>query len=619
MVTVSTSKQTLKQSKIRYTEYYDLQKVLDDLYEDSSKNKVFSNLMELITSRENMKLAYRSIKGNKGSHTAGVDGRTIKHLSRLNEEEYISLIQKQFHWYKPRPVKRVEILKPNGKIRPLGIPTIVDRIVQQCILQILEPICEAKFHDSSYGFRPNRSTEHAIAECARLMQIQHLYYVVDIDIQGFFDNVYHAKLIRQLWNLGIQDKKLLCIIKEMLKADIVMPDKKVITPTKGTPQGGILSPLLSNVVLNELDWWVSSQWLTMPTHYPYKQRTNSQGTEIKSHTYRALRTSNLKEIYIVRYADDFKIFCRNYYDAKRTYQAVTKWLQDRLKLNVSEEKSKITNLKQRYSEFLGFKLKVKPKGKKFVVQSHISDKALKKAKENISKCVADIKRPANEKEQYKAIAKYNATVSGLHNYYQIATNVSLDFAKIAFHIKKQMNNRLDIKISGTLNKGFIKEKSKQLRFLNGHPLIPVGYIRTKDAKHKKKVVNKYTVKGRAFIHKNLQIDVDTLVWLMKHPVLDKSIEFADNRISLFAAQYGRCGVTGIKLTPNDIHCHHKIPLEQGGTDSYSNLILVTEAVHILIHATKEDTIQKYIKELGLTNMQIEKCNKLRKMAELPLI
>ena len=158
MVTVSTSKQTLKQSKIRYTEYYDLQKVLDDLYEDSSKNKVFSNLMELITSRENIKLAYRSIKGNKGSHTAGVDGRTIKHLSRLNEEEYISLIQKQFHWYKPRPVKRVEILKPNGKIRPLGIPTIVDRIVQQCILQILEPICEAKFHDSSYGFRPNRST-----------------------------------------------------------------------------------------------------------------------------------------------------------------------------------------------------------------------------------------------------------------------------------------------------------------------------------------------------------------------------------------------------------------------------------------------------------------------------
>ena len=150
---------------------------------------------------ENIKLAYRSIKGNKGSHTAGVDGRTIKHLSRLNEEEYISLIQKQFHWYKPRPVKRVEMRKSNGKIRPLGIPTIVDRIVQQCILQILEPICEAKFHDSSYGFRPNRSTEHAIAECAHRLYFgihrhrvfvyaaydsagRHAYADVDYDAHG---------------------------------------------------------------------------------------------------------------------------------------------------------------------------------------------------------------------------------------------------------------------------------------------------------------------------------------------------------------------------------------------------------------------------------------------------
>lgn len=112
----------------------------------------------------------------------------------------------------------------------------------------------------------------------------------------------------------------------------------------------------------------------MPTHYPYKQKTNSKGTEIKSHTYRALRSSKLKEIYIVRYADDFKIFCSNYYDAKRTYQAVKQWLEDRLKLTINEEKSTITNLKQRYSEFLGFKLKVKPKGKKLVVQSHIRDR-----------------------------------------------------------------------------------------------------------------------------------------------------------------------------------------------------------------------------------------------------
>ena len=289
-----------KQSKIRYTEYYDLQNTFDRLYADSLKGKTFQNLVGLMASEENIKLAYRTIKGNKGSGTPGVDKRTIKHLASMEEEKFVRLIQKQFSWYNPRPVRRVEIPKPNGKTRPLGIPTIVDRIVQQCILQVLEPICEAKFHERSNGFRPNRSTEHAIAQCCRLMQIQHLHYAVDLDIHGFFDNVHHGKLIRQMWELGIRDKKLLCIIKQMLRAPIVLPDGKRIYPTKGTPQGGILSPLLSNIVLNELDWWVSSQWENMPTHYEYKTRQNAHGTDIKSHTYRALRRSNLKEMYPIR-------------------------------------------------------------------------------------------------------------------------------------------------------------------------------------------------------------------------------------------------------------------------------------------------------------------------------
>lgn len=190
----------------------------------------------------------------------------------------------------------------------MGIPTIFDRLVQQCILQVLEPICEAKFHERSNGFRSNRSAEHAMAQFYKIIQTQNLYFVVDIDIKGFFDNVNHNKLINQMWTLGIRDKQLICIIKAMLKAPVVLPNGDIQHPKCGTPQGGILSPLLSNIVLNELDWWISSQWENMPTHQKYKCGINKSGTPKKWSIYNALRKTNLKEMYIVRYTDDFKIF-----------------------------------------------------------------------------------------------------------------------------------------------------------------------------------------------------------------------------------------------------------------------------------------------------------------------
>ena len=497
----------------------------------------------------------------------------------------------------------------------------MDRLIQQCILQVLEPICEAKFFKRSNGFRPNHSAENAIAQAERMIQNIGCHYVIDIDIKSFFDNVNHGKLLKQMWTLGIRDKKLLSIISVMLKAEVA----GIGFPEKGTPQGGIISPLLSNIVLNELDWWIVSQWEEIPTKKNYVHRIYANGTPDKSGLIQSLRNyTALKECYVVRYADDFKIFCKKYSDAVKLFAATKKWLGERLGLEISPEKSKVVNLKRQYSDFLGFKLKVRKKGKKYAVRSHMSDKAYKKAHEKLSEEVKKLAHSSDDTAQFMQLQNYNSVVAGLHEYYCIATEICEDFGRLAFSINKQLRNRLkgDVSRKGTLRKGFIKEKygeSKQLRFLHGRPLVPVGYVHPKNAQHKRKSVNKYTPEGRALIHKNLEIDTGTMLWLMRNPVRSRTIEYADNRISLYAAQYGKCAVTGRVMEAHDIHCHHKVPANKGGTDEYANLVLVSKDVHVLIHASEEATIHSYLEILHLEKSELENLNKLRIKAEMPPI
>lgn len=265
----------LKDKKLRHAEYYGMVDIFDELYKRSKDGDNFNNLMNIVQSENNILLAYRNIKRNSGSVTPGVDDITIKDIENLEQTIFVEMVRKRFSNYSPRKVRRVEIPKPNGKTRPLGIPSIWDRIAQQCILQVIEPICEAKFNKHSYGFRPNRSTEHAIADMLFRINQQKLHYVVDVDLQGFFDEINHKKLMNQVWTLGIHDKQLLVIIRKMLSAPIVLKNGSIMHPIKGTPQGGILSPLLANISLNEFDWWISNQWETFETRK--KIRSSSYG------------------------------------------------------------------------------------------------------------------------------------------------------------------------------------------------------------------------------------------------------------------------------------------------------------------------------------------------------
>ena len=605
-----------------------MQTAFDKLYADSVSGRQFRNLVELIQRPENIMLAYRNLRKNSGSKTAGVDKKTISDLNKWSDKKLVNHVQRKLDWYVPNAVRRVEIPKDNGKKRPLGIPTIMDRLIQQCILQVLEPICEAKFFKRSNGFRPTHSAENAIAQAERMIQNIGCYYVIDIDIHGFFDNVNHGKLLKQMWALGIRDKKLLSIISAMLKAEVA----GIGFPEKGTPQGGIISPLLSNIVLNELDWWVASQWEEMPTKRNYVHRIYANGTPDKSNTIRALRSyTKLKECYLVRYADDFKIFCKKHSDAVKLFEATKQWLWERLGLEISPEKSKIVNVKRHYSEFLGFKLKVREKGKKpddskrYVIEAHVRDKALKKIRARSKEIIGQIRRTYDPKMEYRLIQKYNSYLIGIHNYYCIATHVNLDIHEIAFDVKKSLYNRLKHRLqrTGGISNRYIQEKygrSREVRYLNGHAVVPIAYVQHRVPMDRKNRVNPYTPEGRTEIHKNLAgLNLAVMNHLMNTPAGQQSVEYNDNRIALYVAQKGKCAVSGIALDANQVDCHHKKPLSLGGDDSYQNLIIVSDAVHILIHSSSERTIKKYLNDLQLNSKQLAKLNNLRKLAEMPQI
>jgi len=270
-------------------------------------------LLEEILSRKNLNEAYKRVYANKGA--SGVDGVSVEELHehlRVHKAELLESIRTRK--YKPQPVRRVEIPKDGGKKRQLGIPTVVDRVIQQAISQVLTPIYEKQFSDSSYGFRPNRSCEMAVIRSLELLNDGY-DWVVDIDLERFFDTVHHDRLMNIL-HRTIDDGDVLSLIRKFLVSGVMVGNTYEETPV-GTPQGGNLSPLLSNIMLNELD------------------------RELES-----------RELRFVRYADDCNIFVGSRKAAERVMKSITDFIERKLGLKVNATKSQIGRPNQ--IKFLGF-------------------------------------------------------------------------------------------------------------------------------------------------------------------------------------------------------------------------------------------------------------------------
>lgn len=270
-------------------------------------------ILEKILDRKNMNDAYLRVYQNKG--IGGIDGMEVAELKsylRENGAEIREAIRNRK--YKPQPVLRVEIPKDNGKMRQLGIPTVVDRVIQQAMHQVLSPMFEKKFHENSYGFRPNRNCEMAIIKSLELLNSGY-EWVVDIDLERFFDTVHHDKLMRII-SKTVNDGDVISLIRKYLVSGVMVHGKHEKT-VEGTPQGGPLSPLLSNIMLNELD-----------------QELEARGLKF------------------ARYADDMLIFTRSQKSAERVMKSITRFIEEKLGLIVNAEKSRISRPSK--LKFLGF-------------------------------------------------------------------------------------------------------------------------------------------------------------------------------------------------------------------------------------------------------------------------
>lgn len=560
------SDKLFNQSNITACEEYiiSLQQQMDRAVDESSYREVH-RIFDLLTRQSQaVKIVAinRATRLNNGKHTAGIDGIATPRDSKEASNFRHKLLEEIDIFRKPSAIRRVFIPKPNNKMRPLGIPTINDRVIQSIIKIGIEPIAEYNFHPNSHGFRPKRSCQDAMVHLyKKLSNPNSPRYVVEGDIKGCFDNISHGNILRTLNFWGVPTWALE-IIQKMLKAGIML-ENKLYANEAGTPQGGIISPLLANVALTGLDYYCKN--FAMNIVNP-----------------------------IVRYADDFIITCKSEKEGETIKAEVKDYLRETSNLTLSDEKTAITHISKGFN-FLGFNFrKYKPNG---TYGNWTKEKLLIKPQPekvvNFLHEISKLIRKLNNSDQNVLLSILNPKLRGFAMYYRHCVSQTtfnkIDFALWQKLLKWGKRKHRKLSTKAVVNLYFHNETSqKATRFMD------------KNTGNKIYLLNKIPIRRFNKVRENYRIfdgSKDTVNY-WKNRELENSLYAYINRKNrdLLKEQKGIClyckrPITLNEILQSDIHAHHVIPKKQGGNDEVSNLTLVHKYCHVEIHQLSNEFTQ----------------------------